>query len=107
MLPKKKRVTKNTFKTVLKEGSVVYGSFFVFRYIKQDFPSYAFVVPKKLVKTAVKRNLLRRKGYNIIRKYPLKSMVGIFFYKKEGLLATKEELLLDIENILKRASVVK
>lgn len=100
MLPKRKRVTTNTFKSVLDKGSVVYGSFFIFRYIKEEKPGYAFVVSKKLAKTAVKRNFFRRRGYNIIKKYPIKSNIGVFFYKKEGLNATIDELDTDIKEIL-------
>ena len=106
MLPKRKRVTTNTFKSILDKGSVVYGSFFIFRYIKQEKPGYAFVVSKKLAKTAVKRNSFRRKGYNIIRKYPIKSNIGAFFYKKEGLAASIGELEVDINEILTKTGAI-
>ncbi len=106
MLPKRKRVTTNTFKSILDKGSVVYGSFFIFRYIKQEKPGYAFVVSKKLAKTAVKRNSFRRKGYNIIRKYPIKSNIGAFFYKKEGLAASIGELEVDIKEILTKTGAI-
>lgn len=106
MLPKKKRVTKSTFQDIMNKGGITPGSFFVFRYIKQEKPAYAFVIPKKLVKMAVKRNSLRRKGYNILRAYSLKVNAGIFFYKKEGISASTQELKLDIDSILKKIHLI-
>lgn len=106
MLPKKKRVTKNTFKIIMDKGSIISGSFFIFRYIKQDTPQYAFVAPKKIAKNAVKRNSLRRKGYNIIRLYKIEFNAGIFFFKKESLIASTFDLKQDIDFILKKAKII-
>jgi ribonuclease P protein component len=106
MLPKKKRVTKDTFQVIMTKGSPSYGSFFVFRYIKQEKPLYAFVVPKKIVKSAVKRNSLRRRGYNILKGYPLLSNIGIFFYKKEALSASLDDIKKDIDSILKKTKSI-
>jgi len=90
----------------MEKGNVVSGSFFVLRYLKQELPQYAFVAPKKIAKTAIKRNSLRRKGYNIIRNYSLMSGAGIFFYKKEALSASPIEIKGDIEYILKKAHIL-
>ena len=106
MLPKSKRVTKNTFQIIMEKGSVISSSFFLFRYIKQELPQYAFVVPKKVAKMAAKRNSLRRKGYNTLRSYSLKSGAGIFFYKKEGLSVSITDIKKDIEFLLKKAKVI-
>lgn len=106
MLSKKKRVTKNTFKTIMEKGSIISGSFFVLHYLKQPLPQYAFVAPKKIAKTASKRNSLRRKGYNILRFYELKSDKGIFFYKKEALTASLGEIKKDIDFLLKKAKII-
>ncbi|MFA6392763.1 MAG: ribonuclease P protein component [Candidatus Paceibacterota bacterium] len=106
MLAKKKRITKNTFQTIMEKGSIVSGSFFLLRYLRQPSPIYAFVAPKKIAKTAVKRNSLRRIGYNILRSYDLESCAGIFFYKKEALSATNIDLKKDIETILKKINLI-
>lgn len=106
MFPKKKRVTKNTFQTIIKKGGIASGSFFILHYLKKDTPEYAFVVPKKIAKTAVKRNSLRRKGYNILRLYNLKHFAGIFFYKKEALNASFAEIKEDIDFLLKKAKII-
>ncbi len=106
MLPKKKRVTKDIFQAVMDKGTIIYGSFFLFRYINSDLPQIAFVAPKKIAKTATKRNSLRRKGYNIVRLYDLKHKTGIFFYKKEALSASILEIKNDIDLILKKAKII-
>lgn len=103
MLSKKKRVDKNTFKSIWDNGSIISGSFFIFKYTKSDSPRYAFVISKKLIKTAVKRNSFRRLGYNILRKMEnLLPINGVFIYKKEGLVVPKDELKKDIEFIFKK-----
>ena len=102
MLSKKKRVTKDIFQTILKRGSIISGSFFLFRYTPYSTPAYAFVVSKKIAKTAVKRNSLRRVGYNILRKQELRPVSGVFFYKKEALRAEPKEVENDIVSILKK-----
>ncbi|MFA6355166.1 MAG: ribonuclease P protein component [Candidatus Paceibacterota bacterium] len=102
MLPKKKRITKDIFQTILKKGSIVSGSFFLFRYIKESNSRYVFVVSKKIAKTAIQRNSLRRRGYNILRQYNLKNCAGIFFYKKEALHVSLSELKKDIDFILEK-----
>lgn len=84
MLLKKKRVNKELFDQILKEGRALPGSFFVFRYTRGESPHFSFVVPKKIEKRAVARNRLKRIGYNCLRKqvFPLPNINGIFFYKK-------------------------
>jgi len=88
------------------KGIIISGSFFVLRYIKQDNPQYVFVAPKKIAKTAVMRNSLRRKGYNILRLYDLKINAGIFFYKKEALIVEPKEIKKDLDFILKKARII-
>jgi len=102
MLSKNKRVTKDIFQTISKKGNIISGSFFLFRYVSFDRPAYAFVVAKKIASKAIKRNSLRRTGYNILRNYDLKHCAGVFFYKKEALSVSQIELKNDIEFILKK-----
>jgi ribonuclease P protein component len=108
MLPKKKRITKEIFHQIMKNGKVFHGPFFTFYYINSISPRYSFVVPKGVVKGAVLRNKLRRKGYNIMLFLKnVKSGMGIFFYKKEALKTPILELKSSIEDLLKRASITK
>ncbi len=101
MLPKKKRVTKDLFQSIMKAGKVIQSPLFVFRYISSTTPRYAFVVSKTVVKQAVLRNRLRRKGYNALSQYPkTPSIMGIFFYKKTAKDAVFHDIKKDIGNIL-------
>ncbi len=107
MFPIKKRVTKKLFDEIIKKGDVFYGSFFVFRYIKNtEFISYAFVVSKKISKKAVNRNKLKRRAYSIIRLLPIKNSSGIFFYKKNGLNVSYLKIKNDINFILKKTKII-
>ncbi len=85
MLSKKKRVTKQLFLDIMKNGKVINDPFFLFRYVKSGNPQYAVVAPKSVAKQAVSRNKLRRQGYYVFNQYTkLPSISGIFFYKKEA-----------------------
>lgn len=106
MLPKKKRVTKELFKLIMKEGKVIQGSLFLFRYIPQPLPQYAFVAPKNIAKKATQRNSLRRRGYSALSRHKIKASAGIFFYKKEGKEASFEAISSDIKSILAKARLL-
>ena len=103
MLPKKKRMTKEIFQNVMKNGKAFHGSLFLFRYFSLNGPQYAFVVPKNIAKSAVVRNKFRRIGYNTLIKQDLRSLTGIFFYKKEALKSKKEDIEKEIMLILSKA----
>ena len=102
MLPKKERVTKELFQTIMKQGRIISSPFFVFRYVYGKSPKYAFVAPKSIAKEANKRNALRRKGYNILREAKLPICSGIFFYKKPAKIAKTVEIKGDILTILSK-----
>lgn len=105
MFSKKKRVTKELFQAIMKQGKILSGSLFVFRYIEQNNPQYAFVAPKSVAKQAVDRNRLRRLGFNGLKVLPINSCAGIFFYKKEAKTASFKEIKDDIKSILDRAHI--
>ncbi|MFA6514725.1 MAG: ribonuclease P protein component [Candidatus Paceibacterota bacterium] len=102
MLPKKKRITKEIFQTLMKGGKTFSSRLFLFYYKNTPYPQYVFVAPKNVYKTAVKRNKQRRIGYNIIRFLSLKSGSGIFMYKKQSISSTQVEIKEDIIFILKK-----
>jgi ribonuclease P protein component len=70
MLSRTSRISKTEFKALGRGVSYHSPNLFLSVYPKTDnFPSqFSFVCSKKVAKTAVKRNLLRRRGYNIIGK---------------------------------------
>jgi ribonuclease P protein component len=106
MLPKKKRVTKEVFQTIIKGGKTFSTPFFLFFYINTKNPQYAFVAPKKVFKTAVMRNKYRRIGYNVLNSIHIKQGSGVFFYKKAILTTKQPEIKENILFILKKAGFI-
>lgn len=102
MLPKRKRVNKELFQNVLQKGEVFHSSFFIFRYIRQKTPQYAFVVPKTVAKSAVLRNKLRRLGYNSLNLTQIPPLAAIFFYKKQAQKISQNQIKDDILSLLKK-----
>lgn len=101
MLSKKKRVTKELFPDIMKNGKTLTSPLFILRYIPQKSPQYAFVAPKTVAKQAVLRNKLRRQGYNALYKNPkMPSVLGVFFYKKGSSMASFQEIKDNINTIL-------
>jgi ribonuclease P protein component len=90
MFPKKNRVSKKAFEVVLKKSRLVSSPNLTLRFtINQDSPPrISFVAPKAVVKKAVGRNQLRRRGYTILQKYINQlptGFLGIFFFGKKSI----------------------
>lgn len=87
MPPKQSRLTRAEFQTVWNMGKKTHNPLFTL--VKQESfdenSHFAVVVSKKVCRTAVKRNLLRRKLYPIIQKNLLKSKASVIFVAKKGL----------------------
>jgi ribonuclease P protein component len=69
MLPTNRRVKKELFPEIMKKGLFLHGVNFYFKVLerKDDKPSlFSFVVPAKIVKTSVKRHLIKRKMSAVI-----------------------------------------
>jgi len=69
VISKKHRVNKGLFDEIFKQGKVIHSPIFLFKFIKnlENKGFFSFVVPKTVAKSAVKRNALRRKGYNTLK----------------------------------------
>ena len=93
MIPKRTLIDKVLFQNILKNGMVLHTPFFIFRYIRQKTPQYAFVVPKNIAKSAVLRVKLRRLGYNTIKDLNLPPLAGVFFYKNTKNLDFKGDIM--------------
>ena len=106
MLPKKKRVTKEIFQDIMKNGKMVSGPLFVLRYKASKSPQFAFIAPKTVAKQAVSRNKLRRQGYNSISKNPkIPNIIGLFFYKKEAKKASFIDIRDGVNTLLSKISL--
>ena len=75
MLPKSQRLTTEQVSAVIKDGKSFQSPFFTVRVLKSpnradsksDFAAFAVIVSKKIAKTAVARNLARRRVYEAIK----------------------------------------
>src|SRR3989344_7694041 len=105
MLPKKNRADKKMVEKIFREGKFVNSTCLTFKFIsntKTSIPRISFIVPKNVAKLAVKRNLLRRRGYIALGKYIKKipSLLGVFVFKKyQDSVSVLEN---EIKNILHR-----
>jgi ribonuclease P protein component len=91
MLKKINRVDRKTIDQIFKTGRFVVGKELVLKFIlNHQSPTIrvSFTAPKNVSKSAVKRNLLRRRGYAVLNKYlnalP-KGFNGIFVFGKKSL----------------------
>jgi len=105
MLPKKNRVDKKTIEKIFKEGKFVGSPNLTLKFLitNRDKNQISFITPKIVSKKAVKRNLLRRRGYAVLEKYFNKfpaGFLGVFIFKKyqDNILIIENE----IKNILSK-----
>ena len=87
MLPKKNRVDTKTVEKIFKGGKTLFSTSFAFKYIKtpNKKPRVSVLSPKNIAKSAVKRNLLRRRGYIALEKYINQfpaGIAGVVLFKK-------------------------
>jgi ribonuclease P protein component len=88
MLPKKNRADKKTVDKIFMEGKSVFSPSLTFKFIltnKAIPPQVSFISPKNIARLAVKRNMLRRRGYDALKKYinnfPA-GLAGVLIFKK-------------------------
>ncbi len=111
MLPKKNRVEKKAIEKIFKHGKFITSPGLTFKFINLEVlppnrgrtskfitPRLSFIVPKKVAKLAVQRNLLRRRGYVALEKYFNKfpaGLLGVFLFRKN------EKSIQNLENEIK------
>ena len=81
MLSKVKRTQRGLFSNILKNGVSFHSILISIKVLenKDENSRFSFVVPKAISKSAVKRNLIRRRGYSIIKKH-LKNIKNGYLY---------------------------
>ena len=91
MFPKKNRIDKSTISYIFTRGKSIKSSNITTRFIldnKQASSRVAFITPKTTTKSAVKRNLLKRRGFNALTKYIQEltpQFLGVFIFNKNSL----------------------
>ena len=61
MLPKKDRITTERFKNIMETGKTVRSAILHTKFLPNEKHRFAISVPKKVVKSAVNRHLLKRR----------------------------------------------
>lgn len=90
MLPKKNRVNKKEFANILQKGKFVNSPNLTLKFVfnkEATLPQVAFVAPKGIAKKAVERNLLKRRGYMVVKKFIQtlpSNFRGAFFFGKKS-----------------------
>lgn len=107
MIPKTNRINREDFEKVMKKGGFLNSSFFTLRFLKNPINSthFSIVVAKKVAKTAVLRNKIRRRAYSILRKSEktLKNKGFLILFAKKGVeKATFKAVEADILKLLEK-----
>ena len=113
MLSQERRISQSLFTQILKTGRSFDTQNLSLRVSlrkDQGKSAFSFVIPSKVIKTAVGRNLLKRRGRQVIKKHLTKIKEGYFcafFLKKE--LATLPFSVFEQEILdgLKKASLLQ
>jgi ribonuclease P protein component len=112
MLPINRRVKKESFAKIMTGGVFVHAPNFYLRLLdrKDAKPSlFGFVVPNKVIKTAVGRHLLKRKMTAVVEKLLITLKTGssvVIFAKKDVSTLPYLEIEKEILELLKKAKIL-
>lgn len=113
MLPSKNKINTQSFKEVLKKGKTYNFNHFSLRvlkvYNKGEKSRFTCVVPKKIIKKAVLRNLLKRQVFNIINEISddiNDNFIVIIFCKPEINKLSFYELKAEIISIFRKINLL-
>lgn len=87
MLKKQNRANKKEVDLIFKQGRFLNSLNLTFKFIltSEKTRKISFIAPKSVAKLAVRRNILRRHGYDALKKYldqfPI-GILGAFVFKK-------------------------
>jgi len=105
MSPKKNRASTKEVETIFKRGHFLSSPNLTFKFLLTSGKEkkISVIAPKSVTRLAVKRNLLRRRGYAVLKKYLNQfpaGLMGVFIFKKyqEDVSIIEDE----IKNILKK-----
>lgn len=112
MLSKKRRINKDLFEEIIKQGKNIHSDDICLRYVKNgnDVSRFSFVISSKICKKAVGRNLFKRRGRHIIKKIEkdvADGFVCAFFAKKGAIEIPFVELEKQIISLLNKAKVLR
>jgi len=111
MLPSAKRLSAEKFKVVIEKGAFFHSDFILLRLMKtQEKSRFAVSVPKRVAKTAVLRNKMRRRVYSAVG--TMESMIKpgfnvILIMKSGAQKVSLKGLVLDIGKIFVKSGILK
>ena len=102
MFPKNRRVPRIMFPLLLDGAKVFRNNIFLLRFVIIDGPSrFCFSVSKKVAKSAVARNKMRRSGYRLLEKYIPQIKPNILAsFSFRTIPKDDEEIIKNLESIL-------
>jgi len=104
MLPKSERLDTKRFDEIIASGRNINAGGFYFKALNNDSSRFAVVVPKKVLKSAIKRHLLKRKIYRFIKEnkdiFPASDY--ILFVNKDILTMNDSQIVENIQNTAKK-----
>ncbi len=111
MLTKSKRLSTALFSDIIEKGQSFHNPFLIIKVKKTDKISrFAVSVPKKVAKTAVLRNKIKKKIYSIIKNFEKKIILGfnVIFIAKIGVDKLKfTDLSNEIDKIFVKIGILK
>lgn len=111
MLPKPKRLSTKAFKEIIDTGKYLHTPLFLFRSVSfQGSSKFSVSVPKKVAKTAVLRNKIRRRVYSALNKLLPEIEDGIqaiLIVKPSILTISFKELSIGIKDFFGKTGLLK
>ena len=99
-----------SLKFVYKNGQAVRSSIATIKYVKNPYRNhsrFAVVVSKKVLKSAVRRNRIRRRVYEIIPNMKNDQDVAVIIFSAEVLSMPHKDLKQTIKNLFSQAQLYK
>lgn len=110
MFPRRQRLDRTQFDAVKVHGSTIRGTYATLKIAKSDKSSFAVVVSKKVTGSAVRRHLIRRRMYALLREtLPTlsDSWSAIVFVGPKTSELSKEEWKSELHDLFQRAGALK
>ena len=107
----KKQSRQKTFEEIFKKGKTLKGKYFLLRFfpIDKNQKKFTFVVPSSVSKSAVRRNLLKRRGRYVLNlnKNKINSGLGMIFifnkkFNRSEISRTKKDILFITSSVQQR-----
>lgn len=111
MLSRSQRLSVEQFNSVMEKGKIFHSSLFLARILSNQIDTrISTVTPKKVSKTAVGRNKIRRKMYEAVRNFKDSIPPGsyIIIFAKPTIIKSKQiDIVTDIKTLFVKAGLLR